>query len=178
MTNPQPNPRMYIGVLLNVSDFNRTICTHMGEYMQYIDISNTIRANVHSYFYAEHLPTYVPIDTYLGGVVAYRVNQETLPPGVREYILNKMADLQWVLHDYISLSVQSILGVNVCKENEYYYVLDGNGRLMVYVPVDHVALLQLGVATIPEASVVMACYQTLPLQKRLAYSKAIAEARS
>lgn len=150
----------------------------MGEYMQYIDIANTIRANVHSYFYAEHLPTFVPVDTYLGAMVAYRVNQEALPQEIRSYILNKMADLQWVLHEYISSSIQAVLGTNVCRENEYYYMLDSNGRLMVYVPVDHVKMLQLGIHTVPEAAVVMSCYNTLPLEKRLAYSKAIAEAKS
>lgn len=164
---------MYIGFLLSTREFHNALLSRLGEYTAVIDFNNTVRQNIHNYFYNEALPTIVPMDCYLGAVVCYRVNQESMDQNVRSIILSIMADMQWVIHDYISTSIQGVLGRNVVRETEYYYTLDTRGRLMVYVPITEMAQHILGVVPVPEASVVYTCYTTLPMDKKLAFSQAL-----
>lgn len=175
MSQTTTQPRMYIGALLSINDFRRTIEAHLHNYMQFIDIGSTIRCNLHNYFYCEQLPMHKPVDTYLGGMVVYSCNPDTIPPDIRNVIVSMMAELQWALHDYISLSIQAIVGTNVVRENEYYYNLDQHGRLMVYVPIDQYSLARIGVSPLPEAAVVFSCYHTLPMEKRIAFAGAISK---
>ncbi len=149
--------------------------SRLGEYLNVIDLGKTVRQNVHNYFYNEQLPMMDPSDCYLGGIVVYRVNQNAMDQNVRSAILSTMADLQWVIHDYISTSIQAVMGLNVVRETEYYYTLDARGRLMVYVPINQMAQTVLGVVPVPEASVVYSCFATLPMQKKLVFSQAISD---
>lgn len=175
MTQSTIQPKMYIGVLLSINDFRRTIESHLGQYLSLIDMGATVRCNLHNYFYCEQLPIHKPIDQYLGGMVVYNCNPEALPREIRNPIVSTMADLQWVLHDYISLSIQAILGINVVRENEYYYTLDQHGRLMVYVPLAPNSFASIGVSPVPEAAVVYSCFHTLPIEKRLAFAGAVSK---
>ena len=167
---------MYIGMLLNVNEFVNALQMRLADYLHLIDLSATVRQNVHSYFYNELLPLTSPTDVYLGGVVSYKVNQNTIDQTTRNTILSLMADLQWLVHDYISSSVQRYFGLDVVRETEYYYNLDHKGRLMVYVPLlpNHSLL---GVAPAPEAAIVYSCYAFLPMAKKLAFAKAMSSVK-
>lgn len=169
----QPSPKMYIGFLLSSREFYNAIHIRLEQYLNIVDIGKTVKQNVHNYFYSEMLPMTDPIDCYLGALVVYKVNQEVIPANVRSDILSIMADMQWVLHDYISINIQTIMGRDVTRETEYYYNLDQRGRLMVYVPISEMAKTLLGVSPVPEAAVVYSCYAFLPMAKKLVFSQAI-----
>lgn len=163
---------MYVGLLLNVHEFVNALQMRLADYLQVVDIAATVRQNVHSYFYNEMLALPSPTDVYLGAVVAYKVNQNTMDQAVRNNILSLMADMQWLIHDYISGSVQRHFGLDVVRETEYYYNLDTKGRLMVYVPLLP-GQVHFGVSASPESAVVYSCYNYLPMEKKLAFAKAM-----
>ena len=175
--NNQPTvpvaPRQYVGLLLSVHEFVNALQMRLAGYEQIVDFAATVRQNVHSYFYNELLALPSPTDVYLGAVVAYKVNQNTIDQTARHSILSLMADMQWLVHDYISTSVQRHFGLDVVRETEYYYNLDTKGRLMVYVPL-LATQSPIGVASFPEAAIVYSCYNFLPMEKKLAYAKAMA----
>lgn len=174
MSTPISLPKQYVGFLLNVSFYVDTLTRRLGDLAVHVHMGETVRQMLHMYFYAENLPSMFPTDTYLGATVVYRTNQNTLPDSVRGAILTVMADSQWDLHDYINTSIQYPLTRSVPNEREYYYTVDGsNGRLMVYVPVTPEMVP--GVHTLPEAAIVYSCFNTLPMDKRMAYAPALAK---
>lgn len=169
----KPVQRQYIGFLLNINFYADILRNRLGHNLTYVNLPETIRQMLQMYFYAENLPSPLPYDTYLGATAVYNAAPATIPDINRAQILTVLSETQWDLHDYINNSIQTALGKNVAREREYYYRVDGGGRLMVYVPV------QPGTANestpLPEAAVVYACFTTLPMEKRMAFGPAYAQ---
>ncbi len=179
MNTPILNPtnqakrKLFAGTLLNVVFYADHLRARLADYLGVVNVGETVRQMLHQYFYAENIPTLSPHDTYLGATAVYTVNQTTLSDQHRGAILTILADSQWNLHDYIHQSIAYPMGRNVANEREYYYTVDNQGRLMVYIPVGFEGEVN-AMAGMPEMAVVMACYQTLPEVKRLAFGPALA----
>lgn len=170
-STPNLQQRQYIGFLLNVNFYADILRNRIGEHLVYVNLPETIRQMLHMYFYAENLPSPLPADTYLGATAVYNQPQANIPNHVRAHILTVLSDTQWDLHDYINNAIQYALGINVAREREYYYRVDGGGHLMVYVPLNEG--MKCESTPLPESAVVYACFSTLPMDKRMAFGPAM-----
>lgn len=172
-TSINNQPRLFIGFLLNIGFYADLVRRRLGHNLQYVNLGETVRQMLHMYFYAENLPTLHPHDTYLGATAVYSCNQNALSNEVRGAILTTLSETQWDLHDYINTAIQYPLTRNVANEREYYYTVDTTGKLMVYVPIP--AEVRNTVHGLPEAAIVMACFNTLPMEKRVAFGPAFVQ---